>query len=235
MYHRALPLSLALSLALATGPMRSATGPALAPTDAIVTCPGGQPADPSQPIQYTFNQCGARYTQDDLQLAFCPILGAYRNVDGTWQDSPIRVEQIQVNPQGGAAQASVWFPSVGEYSLVLSYTPFVYSLTQGVIEDISRPIVVSFQPPNPWRTAVISALTPQGWPATNLEITFSNWIQSVDPYEALTDRELGTFQIDCFTMDPVDAFVDDPRGCFQGPVRLQERGANIVLGSCEGF
>jgi hypothetical protein len=74
-----------------------------------------------------------------------------------------------------------------------------------------------------------------GNPAANVEVAFPNWIEAADAYDGLASSS-GTLKIDCFTLDPVPAFVASRAdGCFEGAVRLWERGANIVLGSCDGF
>ncbi|HEX3553782.1 MAG TPA: hypothetical protein VIA62_11200 [Thermoanaerobaculia bacterium] len=230
MQYRALPL--ALSLALAAGPLRSD----------IVTCPCGKPANTATPIAYRFKNCGRTYTQDKDQLAFCPILGAQKkDLSGNWEDlvSPIQVEEIRVNTEGGAATATVSFPEKGRYRLILSYTPFVYSQSQEIPIEEGEPLesrVVSFPPPEPSSLVVVRVNTRivDNLPG-NLDLTFSNPIPSVDPYEAVT-RPHGTFLIQCFT-SPVYAFINDLRGCFQGSIALQPNThiININLEDCKGF
>jgi len=204
--------------------------PAAGGAAAIRSCPWGFP-ESMEPIEYRFANCGTRYTQDPLQLAFCPVLAAYRVSSGVSEISQVEIAEIRVDPDGGFAQAIIRLPQTGEYNLVLSYTPFVYALSVAVLDNLD-PVLVSFTPPAPWASTTISALDRQGRPAADLDIAFPNWVEPADAYEALTSG-LGTLQIDCFNLDPVPAFVADPRGCFEGPVRLRERGTNIQLGSCE--
>lgn len=201
--------------------------------DDIRSCPGGLPGDPTNPISYRFEACGSSYTQDDLQLAFCPVLAAWKKVNLVQELYPVEVQEIRIQPDGALAEALVSFPSTGEYTLILSYTPFVYAQAIAVVDRLD-PLLVQFRPPTPWTSTVISAADPSGRPVPDLEISFPNWVEPADPYEALTGS-LGTLRIDCFNLDPVPAFVDDPRGCFEGAVRLRERGVNVQLESCEGF
>jgi hypothetical protein len=190
----------------------------------------GELSDPTATLTYSFANCGSTYTQDPLQLAACPMLGAWKQVNGSNQVTPIAVTDIAVAADG-SAQASVQFPSQGSYIVILSYTPFVSSVAFALIDNLV-PVVIPFGPPSPTASVVLAAADTYGNPAPQLEIAFPNQLPSLDPYEGLTG-ELGTLQINCFNEDPVSAFVDDPRGCFEGAVYLKE--PNLQLGSCSGF
>jgi hypothetical protein len=198
----------------------------------IVRCPGGQPANVNQPIPYVMRTCGSRITQSQ-QLAFCPILAAYRRSGGTQELAPVDVAEIQVNPDGAEAFAALRVATPGTYTFVMSYTPFVYAQKEVVIDSAS-PVTVQFVPPDPWPAAVVVAVDPVGRPAADLEIAFPNWVEAADPFDGLTDQN-GAMEVNCFNMDPVPGFVASGAGCFEGPIRLQHRGANVVLGSCEGL
>jgi hypothetical protein len=197
----------------------------------IINCPRGQAADPTTPIPYALRTCG-RITQSE-QLAFCPLLEAYRRSGGVQQLTPVNVVDLQVNPDGAEARASVQVPAPGTYTFVLSYTPFVYAQKELEI-DTSDPVPMAFVPPDPWPSAVIVAVDRVGRPAPDLEVAFPNWVSAADPFDGLTDRN-GAMTIDCFNLDPVPAFVASELGCFEGAVRLRQTGANLVLQSCEGF
>lgn len=207
--------------------------PAAFDSGSVITCPGGQSRTATEPIAYTFAECGAVYTQSE-QLEFCPILGASRRESGVLVVSEVTVSEIRVNPAGGEAVAVVEVPRTGEYTFILSYTPFVYARAVAWLSDL-KPVDIYFQPPAPWKSEVLAVSNRFGNPAAGVEVAFPNWIEAADAYNGLASS-LGTLKIDCFTLDPVPAFVASPAdGCFEGAVRLRERGANIVLGSCDGF
>ncbi len=193
----------------------------------IVSCPGGQPTNVTDPISYNLPACAA-ITQSE-QLAFCPLLGAYLGQEPVAVD----VAELQVNPDGGETWARLRLAAPGTYNFLLSYSPFVYAITAMEIPTTDF-VNVRFAPPAPWPTAVLVATDPLGRPAANLNIAFPNWVYDADAYDGLTDQN-GAMQVDCFNLNPVDSFVDSDQGCYQGPVDLRARGANLTLGSCEGF
>jgi hypothetical protein len=197
----------------------------------VVSCPGGQAANAIDPIPYRLRTCGD-ITQSE-QLAFCPVLAAYLFNGSTNEVAPVEVSDLQVDPDGAATVARLRVASAGTYTFIVSYTPFVYAMTS---MDIQTPdfVTISLQPPDPWPTAIVVAVDSFGRTVPELDIAFSNWVAAVDPFNGLTDKN-GAMTVSCFNQDPVDAFVASDFGCFEGALRLQGRGANLVLGSCDGF
>jgi hypothetical protein len=196
----------------------------------LVRCPAGQASSATVPIPYKMRTCGTRITQSE-QLAYCPVLAAYRSNGGVQEVSDVEVAELQVNPDGAEALAQLRVPAAGTYTFVLSYTPFLYAVET---VEITSPDAhtVRFLPPDPWPSAVVVAVDEHGRPAPDLDVAFPNLSYAADPFDALTDRN-GALEVDCFTLDPVPAFVASDAGCFEGPVRLTGRGANLVLGACD--
>lgn len=219
-------LTLALSLALATDPLHS---------DILVNCPEGRPESTVTPIQYNFENCGTLYSQDTLQLAFCPALGVERLENGTWKvlDSPMDVENITVTSEEGDAEASVKFKKAGEYRLTMSYTPFVYSQSASMIiagEQVEKFVKFLFPRPNPepWAVITVSSEENQGKTVNNLTTMFPNRIASLDPYEIVTNGN-GQILIACFT-EPINVFIEDSKfGCSEENVHLTRTSGSILL------
>lgn len=193
----------------------------------LVSCPGGQAANVTDPIPYQIAPCSA-ITQSE-ELAYCPIAAAYLGQEPV----AVEVSDLQVNPVGGEAWARLRLATPGTYNFLLSYTPFVYALTTVEVPTTDF-VTVQFMPPAPWPTAVLVAANSFGGPAADTDIAFPNWVYNADPYNGLTDAN-GAMIVNCFNMNPVDTFVDSDQGCYQGPVDLRARGANLTLGSCQGF
>ncbi|MEM6455008.1 MAG: carboxypeptidase-like regulatory domain-containing protein [Acidobacteriota bacterium] len=204
--------------------------PGAAPvTEAFIDCLN-QPA--TDPLPYVFQTCGDTFTQSE-QLAYCPVLGAYRTVGGSQEPATVTVTALAVEPAGGQANVTLEVPIDGTYSFILSYTPFVYATADAVLQT-GVPVTIPFQPPAPWASTVIAVNNQAGQPAGDTEVAFPNWVYAADAYNDLTN-DTGNITIDCFNLDPVPAFVKSDGGCFDGAVQLRASGVNIQLGDCDGF
>lgn len=207
-----------------------------------IVCPLGQPPENAEHIDYNFKSCKENFTKDE-QNAYCPLLGAYLLYD--YKEVPIEVHWIKVNPQGGDASASVEFPQYGEYELVLSYTPFVYSSVVVTVNSQDNMKIVNFTAPTPQPSKTITVAPTVEQDATGvLEILFPNAIDSVNPYAADAELSMGlegsggqwSLSIDCFNLPKVAAFVNDvSRGCFEGEVNLSSPRPQIQLEPCESY
>jgi hypothetical protein len=210
-----------------------------------IECPGGEPPkNATEPIQYTFPECKAGYTQDE-QHALCPLLGAYlQDNTGDWVEVPVGVESISVESEGAKGEAVVTFPFYGRYELILSYTPFVYSAVEVNVSSQGEKRLVTFNPEKlrPWQGIAISPNDKMSATGT-LEVSFPNAIDSVDPYtvDAEVPKPLvgpgaqWALRINCTMSNKVSVFVADPRGCFDNTVDFQASGLNIQLGGCGDY